>query len=54
MYIWGSRYPALYYGHQWSLAMYAEADLYHTHITIPWFVKTPKYYYYYIHMLLVF
>ena len=51
MYIWSSRYPALCYVLQWSLVMYAEADLCHTHITIPWFVKTHKYYYYSIHML---
>lgn len=44
-------YPAPYYGHQWSQVMYGEADLYHTHINIPWFVKTPKYYYYSIRMV---
>ena len=49
-YIWSSGYLALCYVHQWSPVMYAEADLYHNHITIPWSVRTPKYYYYSICM----
>ena len=40
--------------HQWSLVMYADADLYHTHITIPSFVKTPKYIYYYYSICMLF
>jgi hypothetical protein len=51
IYIWSSRYPAHHYVLQWSLVMYAEADLCNTHITILWLVKTHKYYFYSICML---